>query len=148
VLDGSDGVLSLRLDRTIDINKIQYIALLKIDVEGFEHGVLQSAEALFQHQKVRNVIFEFTPWWNGPGQGNWLEALRLVGSFSGTDGRPPRFFALHRQQAACLSFQPSQFEEFHSSHLQQHLQTDVFVTYDSDLDPGCHGVWTPGADIK
>lgn len=43
-------------------NNIKKIAVLKMDVQGWEYFVLKGAEGLINQKKIKNIIFEFE-WW-------------------------------------------------------------------------------------
>ena len=56
---GIEDVQSITLDQYCDKNKIEFIDLLKMDVEGAEYQVMLGAKSLFKSKKVRCCIFEF-----------------------------------------------------------------------------------------
>lgn len=55
----TEDVHSITLDSYCEINKIEFIDLLKIDVEGAEYQVLLGAKYLFENKRVRCCVFEF-----------------------------------------------------------------------------------------
>ncbi len=50
------------LDTFVKENNIDTIAVLKVDVQGWEYYVLKGAEKLIQQKKIKNIFFEFE-WW-------------------------------------------------------------------------------------
>ena len=55
----TEDVQSITLDQYCDKNKIEFIDLLKIDVEGAEYQVMLGTKSLFKNKRVRHCIFEF-----------------------------------------------------------------------------------------
>jgi len=55
----TEEVQSITLDTYCENNKIEFIDLLKIDVEGAEYQVILGAKSLFERKKVRCCVFEF-----------------------------------------------------------------------------------------
>lgn len=140
---GDNIVPSVRLDHVVPADAD--ILLLKIDVEGFDPAVLRSAEALIVAGRVRHAVFEYTPWWedrnSATGRGGWQSILTWLLAAE----RPPRLFALHRRSSECYGpLDESQLDEFHEVHVQRHLQTDLFVTWDATFTPLCSEMWTAG----
>jgi FkbM family methyltransferase len=132
------SVPSYRLDRAISAT--QDILLVKIDVEGFDVAAVRSLEGHLHSGRVKHLIFEYTTFWDKPGQGRWDIVLGWLQSVWGA-GPPPRSYALHRTNSSCYEIETRDFARFFSNHGERHLQTDVYVTWDSDFDPGCDGVW-------
>ncbi len=138
---GEVRVPSYRLDHAVAVSAD--ILLLKIDVEGFDAGAVQSAEALLKGGRVRHLFFEFTPFWTGPGQGGWYESLVYVAGIQ-PFGVPPRLYAIHRTDAACygpLDLAHASLQAFVDRHLARHLQTDIYAVWDANFDPKCKGPW-------
>ena len=141
------SVPSYRLDAVILPN--ERILLLKIDVEGYDAAALASAKGLLQAGRVQHVIFEFTPFWTGLGQGRWLETLTWLTELKPRGLGPSRLYALHRTDDMCYGpLAASSLAYFHDVHLALHLQTDVYVTWEpaNAFDPGCSGPWTEDVD--
>jgi FkbM family methyltransferase len=55
----TEEIQATTLDNYCDKNKIDFIDLLKIDVEGAEYQVMLGAQSLFEKKKVRCCVFEF-----------------------------------------------------------------------------------------
>jgi FkbM family methyltransferase len=55
----TEVVQGITLDDYCDKNKIDFIDLLKIDVEGAEYQVMLGAKSLFENKKIRCCVFEF-----------------------------------------------------------------------------------------
>lgn len=55
----TEDVQSITLDNYCETNKIEFIDLLKIDVEGAEYQVMLGAKSLFENKRVRCCVFEF-----------------------------------------------------------------------------------------
>ena len=53
---------SLSLDSFCEKNDIQFIDLIKIDVQGFEMYVFQGMKRLLMEKRVKNILFEFEEW--------------------------------------------------------------------------------------
>ena len=55
----------------------------------------------------------------------------------------PRMYALHRTGQDCYGpLRENQFDEFVETHAGNHLQTDLYVTFDAGFDPKCNGEWS------
>ncbi len=55
-------VQAITLENFTKENHIDDIAVLKMDVQGWEYYVLRGAEKLINQKKIKNIIFEFE-WW-------------------------------------------------------------------------------------
>ncbi len=55
----TEDVQSITLDHYCETNQIEFIDLLKIDVEGAEYQVMLGAKSLFKNKRVKCCIFEF-----------------------------------------------------------------------------------------
>jgi FkbM family methyltransferase len=55
----TEDIQSITLDHYCETNKIEFIDLLKIDVEGAEYQVMLGAKSLFKSKRVKCCIFEF-----------------------------------------------------------------------------------------
>jgi len=129
-------IKSYRLDRLFDA--FEDILLLKIDVEGFDVAVVHSADALLRRAQVKHMFFEFTPFWNGQGQGRWLDVLSWLDSLAPS----PRMYALDRTGANCYGpILINEFNAFNEDHVSRHLQTDIYATWDDVFDPMCADAW-------
>jgi len=66
---------------------VQQVEILKVDVEGNEWEVLQGAEPLFRHQRIKAVVLEYSHFWaagHHGGAGGRAASLRAVAEwFSG-----------------------------------------------------------------
>jgi len=135
-------VRGVRLDTLF--GHLPRILYLKIDVEGFDVGVVKSADALLRAGRIVHMHFEYSPWWTSVGQGQWREVFDYLHGLP----HPPRMYALHRDRPACFGpITPDQYDSFHSDHLNRHWQSDIYATFDDAFDPGCEGGWalgTPG----
>jgi FkbM family methyltransferase len=91
-------VQATTLDYYIQEHSIQHIDLIKIDVEGAEHDVIQGAEQALESKVIKSLIIEITPpervWEHGEVKGNASsarEAASLVFKTLTTCGYSPRF---------------------------------------------------------
>jgi len=130
-------VLSYRMDTLFaDVPSVLY---MKVDVEGFDVAVVRSADALLRAGRLKHLHLEFTVWFNGPGQGQWREVLTYLHAMP----IQPRMYALHRTGQDCYGpLRENQFDEFVETHAGNHLQTDLYVTFDAGFDPKCNGEWS------
>lgn len=136
---GGIPVKSARIDTLF--GHLPNILYLKVDVEGFDVGVLQGAEAMLRAGKIRHLHFEYSAWQAGRGQSGWREVLGFLSDMPGK----PRLYALHRDEEACFGpITRDQFDVFYTDHLNRHWQTDVYATFDAAFDPGCTQRWSPG----
>jgi len=119
-----------------DVPSVLY---MKVDVEGFDVAVVRSADALLRAGRLKHLHLEFTVWFNGPGQGQWREVLTYLHAMP----IQPRMYALHRTGQDCYGpLRENQFDEFVETHASNHLQTDLYVTFDAGFDPKCNGEWS------
>ena len=51
------------LDAFEPLSDVDYIKLMKIDVEGYEPDVLDGMEKILRAKKVKNIFCEFNSWW-------------------------------------------------------------------------------------
>jgi FkbM family methyltransferase len=63
VQSGGVSIASTTLDSYLASNRIDFVDLLKIDVEGFELGVLEGAEQALRHQRIGAIYFEYCEKW-------------------------------------------------------------------------------------
>lgn len=128
-------VETVRLDSVLE--SIESVAMLKVDVEGHELGVLKSASDSIARGKISNIITEFTPWWTErDAQDKYLPYLHsLAGS---------TVYCLHRtgpQIYGPLSNDIS--DSFFNNHMTRHLQTDFFVALAGHEWLGGVTPWSP-----
>ena len=122
----SNGTLSVSTIRLDDIKwpSRSSILMLKVDVEGFELNVLRSAEKLFREKRIHHLIFEYTAWWT-----NRAAQKDLIPYVEKTLGAK-QLYALHR--AGSTVYGPltrEALDQFYNSHVQRHLQTDIYATF-------------------
>ena len=127
--NGSLQVSTIRLD-DVKWPPKSSIFLLKIDVEGFELNVLRSAQKLFEQQRVRHLIFEYTAWWTE--RAPQRDLLPYVEKTL----KSKLLYALHRTDAMVYGpLNRSAIDEFFIGHLNRRLQTDIYAVFDqSDIN--------------
>jgi FkbM family methyltransferase len=54
-----EDVQAITIDRYCRDNKVEFIDLLKIDVEGAEYQVMLGAKSMFKNKRIRCCVFEF-----------------------------------------------------------------------------------------
>ena len=124
VTNGSLQVSTIRLD-DVEWPPKSSIFLLKIDVEGFELNVLRSAQKLFEQQRVRHLIFEYTAWWTE--RAPQRDLLPYVEKTL----KSKLLYALHRTDATVYGpLTRSAIDAFHIDHVNRHLQTDIYAVFD------------------
>ena len=59
------NIIDKHVDNTFNINDYvssgDYISLIKIDIEGDEHYIINSLDIFFEHKKIQNLIIEISP---------------------------------------------------------------------------------------
>jgi FkbM family methyltransferase len=65
------------LDQILKEEKIEHVALIKIDVEGFEAKVLQGSRALLKCSRPPIIVFEFIDWAEARVTGSEWEMLNV-----------------------------------------------------------------------
>lgn len=126
-INGSLNVSTIRLD-DIQWPVESKIFLLKIDVEGFELNVLQSAEKLFREKRIHHVIFEYTAWWTDrSSQENLLPyAENKIGA--------KKLYALNRLDKNVYGpLDRKMLDGFYENHRMKHLQTDIYGIIDDSI---------------
>jgi len=70
----------LTLDEYLKDNKIEYVDLMKIDVEGFEPNVIEGARIAIESRKIHSILLEFNKDWL-EGNGSSVNSLyqKLLG---------------------------------------------------------------------
>ena len=105
------------------------IFLLKVDVEGYESDVLfNSSSKLLDEKRIENLIVEYTPFWLDEGRGPWLPFLQEF------NDQESMIFALHRRSTGLFGpILHTQYESFHDTLLRTHIQTDLFIYFNSSI---------------
>jgi hypothetical protein len=52
-----------QLDEYLYANKIEYVDLVKIDVEGFEPNVIDGMQSYIKNEKIGAILIEFNNYW-------------------------------------------------------------------------------------
>lgn len=121
--NGSLSVSTVRLD-DVPWPAGATIALLKIDVEGFELNVLRSAAKLFGAHRIEHVIFEYTAWWT-----ERAAQQQLIPYVEKTLGAKA-LYALDRTGTNVYGpLSREVLDGFHANHVQRHLQTDMYARF-------------------
>jgi FkbM family methyltransferase len=138
--DDTFQIKSYRLDELLKDTK-EKVLLIKIDVEGYDVSAVYSAKTLLANGRVKHLIFEYTAFLTGKGQGRWLEVLYWLNSLA----KSPRVYALHHTGTDCYGpLLDKDLYSFHKCHMERLLQTDIYATWDDDFDPMCSSVWYEG----
>ena len=57
----AQGCITFKLDTLVETNKLPIPDYIKIDVDGFEHKVIEGALETLKNKKIRSVIIELSP---------------------------------------------------------------------------------------
>ena len=57
----AQGCITYKLDTLVDTNKLPIPDYIKIDVDGFEHKVIEGALETLKNKKIKSVIIELSP---------------------------------------------------------------------------------------
>lgn len=119
--------------QTINLNDYPFLSsiyLLRIDVQGHELHVLRSTEKLFRQQRINHLIFEFTA--HGTEKMVQKDIFLYLKKILGAK----QFYALHPKQPIIYGpLTNEDMEVFHSQHVKERLQRDVYVLFKDDLFP-------------
>jgi len=108
----------------------QDIYLLKVDVEGFEGKVLETAKQLFQEKRIKHLIFEFTPnQFHGRGTDYKTILDDMYQKYSAT-----QCFALHQNKKIMYKLNQKENAEFYQYMHAQRFQLDIFCSFLSAYD--------------
>ncbi len=73
----AQGCITYKLDTLVETNKLPIPDYVKIDVDGFEHKVIDGAKKTLKNKKVKSVIIELNP--NLPEHLSTVELLQNLG---------------------------------------------------------------------
>jgi len=73
----AQGCITYKLDTLVETNKLPIPDYIKIDVDGFEHKVIDGAKKMLKNKKVKSVIIELNP--NLPEHFSTVELLQNLG---------------------------------------------------------------------
>ena len=103
----------------------QDIYLLKVDVEGFEGQVLDTAKQLFQEKRIKHLIFEFTPNQFHNRGTNYKAILDdMYYRYSAT-----QCFALHQNKKIMYKLNQTENAAFYQYMYAQRFQLDIFCSF-------------------
>ena len=112
------------------------IFFLKIDTEGNEPQVLQSAQRLLRDGRITHAVLEYTAWWSSRGDQHGL--LPKLFSY-----HPRGLYALHRREGKLFGpVADNEAEKFYHNHVSRHLQTDIYAVFGQGQLPTATGKWT------
>ena len=57
----AQGCITFKLDTLVETNKLPIPDYIKIDVDGFEHKVIEGAKETLKNKKIKSVIIELNP---------------------------------------------------------------------------------------
>ena len=57
----AQGCITFKLDSLVETNKLPIPDYIKIDVDGFEHKVIEGARKTLENKKIKSVIIELNP---------------------------------------------------------------------------------------
>lgn len=121
ISNGSLQVQSIRLD-DVPWPAKGIILLMKVDVEGFELNVLQSAPNLFKENRIHHLIFEYTAWWTD------RSSQKDLIMFVEKSLLARKIYALDRTGSSVYGpLEREALDKFYNDHLVRHLQTDVYA---------------------
>lgn len=130
---GADGqdVYAKPLDAVIEAGREIY--WLKIDTEGHDLDVLESAWGHIERGCVKHIVFEYTAFWLGTLR-DAIERTKPV--FERLANNYTYMYALSRRGPTYLvgPIQKTEFEAFVRDHYTRNLQTDVYVTNREPVD--------------
>lgn len=106
------------------------ILFLKVDVEGNEDEVWNTAKKLFQLGRILNAIFEYTPY-QFKDRGTDYESF-LPRLFS--EAKANVCYALHRTREKVFRIPKDQIQQFYERMLMIRMQTDVYCTFGDQKD--------------
>jgi len=108
----------------------QDILLLKIDVEGHEGAVIETAKKLFQEKRIKNLIFEFTPNQFANRGTNYKTILDdMYEKYSATN-----CFALHQNRRVMYKLNRADNSAFHKYMYAERFQLDIFCSFESKAE--------------
>jgi len=148
VVDGTNeavlfSIPTVRIDEELSylFGTNNKLFVIKIDVEGYDVGVLKTLNKLLEGGHVIHVIIEYTPWWNGPGQGNWRELITRIRQLGAAN-----MYYCSRDSPRIYRVTPEQDVRFHDHLLRAHLQTDIYFVFgaENDVVLSKSGTWVEG----
>ena len=122
--DAKEKIPTERLDEEFQHDTI---LVLKVDVEGNEDEVWETASTLFREGRVLNAIFEYTPkQFEGRGTDykTFLKRFYAIGA--------KQCYALHRKQPRVYKIPRGLEQAFYQRMFASSMQTDVFCQFGSE----------------
>jgi FkbM family methyltransferase len=120
------AIPGVRLDDIYPSNET-IILLLKVDVEGFEGDVLETARKMFAAKRVKHAIWEYTPY-HFAERTNWSRMLPEMQAYGAR-----ACYGLHRRQGIIYRIRESDFELFRETMKAAQLQTDIYCSFVDDV---------------
>ncbi len=118
-------VITKRLDTVLPVDST--IFFMKVDTEGHDLEVLESARRFIEEDKLKNIVFEYTAYWVGSNEDEAVEKSIPILQYLLSKYK---LYALSRTGRPYLvgPLGAEELEPFIRDHYKRHLQTDILAT--------------------
>jgi FkbM family methyltransferase len=134
-----------RLDDLLKTHENLEIFFLKVDVEGFEDAVLDTASKLFAEKRIKHAVLEYTPHQfkgRGTDYTQFLSRLYDLGAVE--------CFTLHRRLRRIYRITKGDEQLFYDEMVKNRLQSDIYCKFDDKAfdTTGLHILdWSPRVSL-
>jgi FkbM family methyltransferase len=128
-------VITKRLDTVLPVDST--IFFMKVDTEGHDLEVLESARKFIDEDRLKNIVFEYTAYWIGSSEDS-QQSRRSGEDEAVAKSKPILQYLLSKYKLYSLSrtgrpylvgpLGDEDLEPFIRDHYRRHLQTDILAT--------------------
>jgi FkbM family methyltransferase len=124
-----DNVVRIPTEKLDDLFASETVLFLKVDVEGFEGAVLETASELFRQERILHAVFEYTP---SQFQGRGTDYKAFLPTLYTLGART--CYCCHRNKEKIFRIPRGQEAIFYDEMLRIKMQTDIYCSFGEDVN--------------